>query len=295
MTTARDSTVITARGNTTKVTARDGVALAVHVAGSGAPLLCVPGGPGRASAYLEDLGGLSAGRALHLLDNRGTGESELPTARDSLQFPRLADDVEDVRHALGLGVSDVLGHSAGCVVALTHAARYPGTVRRLVLVTPSGRPFGWEPDDLEAIRTSRAEEDWYADANAAAEALADASPRIRGELEKETRPFWYGRWDARTQEHAAGADTQMSLRASAGFAPGPDYDVAAAQESLRSIDVPTLVVVGGRDAMTGATVAQRFAAVMPAAQVAVIDGAGHFPWVDEPEAFRRSVAEFLSR
>jgi proline iminopeptidase len=283
------------RGSTTKVTARDGVTLAVHARGGGAPLLCVPGGPGRASSYLEDLGGLDAERTLQLLDNRGTGESELPNDRESLQFPRLADDVEDVRAALGLTPADVLGHSAGCVVALTHAVRYPGTVRRLVLVTPSGRPFGWDPDDLDAIRAGRAGEDWYAAASEAAEALADASPRIRGELEKETRPFWYGRWDARTQEHAAGADTQMSLRASAGFAPGPDYDVDAARSSLKALDVPVLVVVGERDAMTGVTVADRFAATLPTVDVAVVAGAGHFPWVDEPAAFRGIVADFLSR
>src|SRR3954454_17719446 len=122
----------------TDVTTRDGTRLVVHERGSGPPVLCVPGGPGRASAYLEDLGGLDHTRRLHLLDNRGTGESELPADRATLAFPRLADDVEDVRVALGLDPLDLLGHSAGCPVALLHAARRPETVRKLVLVTPSG-------------------------------------------------------------------------------------------------------------------------------------------------------------
>jgi pimeloyl-ACP methyl ester carboxylesterase len=38
----------------------------------------VPGGPMQASAYLGDLGGLSAHRSLVLLDLRGTGESAIP-------------------------------------------------------------------------------------------------------------------------------------------------------------------------------------------------------------------------
>ncbi|MBV9098136.1 MAG: hypothetical protein JO079_08760, partial [Frankiaceae bacterium] len=85
------------------VTAADGTRLAVHRRGSGAPaLLCVPGGPGRASAYLGDLGGLDATFSLLLLDNRCTGQSELPADRDSLTFPRLADDVDAVRLALEL-------------------------------------------------------------------------------------------------------------------------------------------------------------------------------------------------
>ena len=276
-----------------RVTARDGVTLAVDEMGAGPPLLCVPGGPGRAAAYLEDLGGLAAGRTLLLLDNRGTGASELPTDRASLQLDRLPDDVEDVRVALDLHPVDVLAHSAGCPVALLHAVRHPEAVRRLVLVTPSGHAFGWAADDVAEIRAGRSGEEWYAEASEAAEAMTMANPRLRSELERMTRPFWYGRWDARAQGHAASSDGQMSLRASAGYFPGPDYDRDAVRESLRSIQAQTLVVVGERDALTGVSVAERFAETIPSAEIAVVPGAGHFPWVDEPDAFRDTVEKFL--
>lgn len=276
------------------VTARDGTRLALHVRGEGPPLLCLPGGPGRASAYLEDLGGLDATRALHLLDSRGSGDSELPADRASLAFPRLADDAEDARLAIGDDAVDVLGHSAGCPVALLHAARYPEAVRRLVLVTPSGRPFGWPADDLDDIRAQRAGEPWYAEAAEAAEIASTANPALRSELDRVMRPLWYGRWDERTQAHAARADDQVSLRAAAGYAPGPDYDPAEALTAISGIGAPVLVVVGRLDALTGVSVAQRFADVLPRCDVATIDGAGHFPWVDQPEEFRRAVQEFLT-
>lgn len=276
-----------------RVTARDGLTLAVHAIGDGLPLLCVPGGPGRAAAYLEDLGGLAAVRTLLLLDNRGTGASELPADRASLQLDRLPDDVEDVRIALDLGTADVLAHSAGCPVALLHAVRHPEAVRRLVLVTPSGRPFGWSAHDVDEIRAARAGEDWYAEAAEAQAAMETASPRLRSELERMTRPFWYGRWDERAQLHAAGADKQMSLRANAGYVPGPDYDAEAARESLKTIRAETLIVVGELDALTGVSVAEQFAETLPSTEVAVVPDAGHFPWVDQPEAFRDIVAGFL--
>lgn len=281
--------------DTVSIRARDGVSLAVHERGAGPALLCIPGGPGRASSYLEDLGGLSATRTLLLLDSRGTGTSELPEDRSSLQLTRLPDDVEDVRTGLGLDPADVLAHSAGCPVALLHASRHPDAVRRLVLVTPSGRPFGWVPEDVDAIRAVRADEPWYDAAAEAQAAMEHANPRMRSMLESETRPFWYGRWDERTQAHAAGADQQMSLRANAGYAPGPDYDPAAARESLKAVTAATLVVVGERDALTGVRVADQFAESLPDARVAVIPGAGHFPWVDEPEEFRGVVEGFLAR
>jgi pimeloyl-ACP methyl ester carboxylesterase len=53
--------------------------------------------------------------------------------------------------------------------------------------------------------------------------------------------------------------------------------------------------VGERDALTGATVADKFAAAIPRAEVAVLPGAGHFPWVDEPDAFSSAVRDFLDR
>ncbi|MCX4878599.1 alpha/beta fold hydrolase [Streptomyces sp. NBC_00847] len=58
--------------------APDGTEPAYHLKGEGALLVVLPGGPMRASAYLGDLGGLTAHRRLVLLDLRGTGDSATP-------------------------------------------------------------------------------------------------------------------------------------------------------------------------------------------------------------------------
>ncbi len=58
--------------------APDGTRLAYRQVGEGRRLICVPGGPMQASAYLGDLGGLPKRRSLVLLDLRGTGESGTP-------------------------------------------------------------------------------------------------------------------------------------------------------------------------------------------------------------------------
>lgn len=278
------------------VTAADGTRLAVHRRGSGPALLCVPGGPGRASAYLGDLGGLDAEFSLQLLDNRGTGHSELPADRSSLAFHRLADDVETVRASLGLESPVVLAHSAGCLVAMAWAATHPSVASALVLVTPPGRRTGDDMPDLPAIRAARASEPWYAEAEQALGLLAsDGVPGgLRRELDRAVRPFGYGRWDDGTQAHATGTDAQMSLRAWAGFDPGPDYDYAPMLDALASVTARVLVVVGDRDGVSGAAVGERAASRFADAQCVTIDGAGHFPWVDEPDAFAAAIRTFLS-
>ena len=278
----------------------DGTRLAYDLVGNGPLLLCLPGGPGRASAYLEDLGGLAEERSLVRLDARATGRSEVPADPSTLRFDRLAPDVEALRAHLAADGADVeridlLAHSAGCLVAQVYATASPERVRSLVLVTPSDRLQGGSRADVAAIRDSRSQEPWYADASEAQAALVDAPPGQQQALVRATRPFFYGRWDERTKAHAATADTQSSKRAELAFGAGTDgVDVAAVREALQRSAFPVLVVGGERDALTGVASVHAVASWFPGARAEVLPRAGHFPWVDEPEAFRAVVGAFLA-
>jgi pimeloyl-ACP methyl ester carboxylesterase len=276
--------------------ATDGTRLAYDEVGSGPRLVCLPGGPGRASAYLEDLGGLSGSRTLVRLDARATGHSEVPADPSSLRFDRLAADVEALREHLGEARLDLLGHSAGAIVAQAYAAARPDRLRSLVLVTPSDHLQGGARADVAAIRASRSGEPWYAGAAEAQAALADAAPAQRQALVRAVRPFLYGRWDERQQVHAASADRQSSRRAELGFAAGTEeVDVPGLLAALRRLAAPVLVVGAELDAATGLDSVQAVAGCFSRVETVVVPGAGHFPWVDEPEAFRDVVADFLDR
>jgi proline iminopeptidase len=276
--------------------ARDGTRLAYDEVGTGPRLVCLPGGPGRASAYLEDLGGLAGSRTLVRLDGRGTGHSEVPADPLSLRFDRLADDVEALREHLGEERLDLLGHSAGAIVAQAYAAARPERLRSLLLVTPSDFLQGGARADVPAVRRSRSAEPWYAEAAEAQVALADAAPAQRQSLVRATRPFLYGRWDERQQAHAASADRQSSRRAELGFSAGAeDVDVPGLLEALRRVEAPVLVVGAELDAATGLDSVQAVAGCFSQVETLVVPKAGHFPWVDEPEAFRTAVGDFLAR
>ncbi len=276
--------------------APDGTRLAYALVGSGPLLVCVPGGPGRAAPYLEDLGGLAEERTLVLLDNRATGRSEVPADPSTLRFDRLADDVEALREHLGEERVDLLGHSAGTVVVQAYASAHAGRLRSLVLVTPVDGLQGGARADVPAIRAARAGEPWYTEAAEAQAAMQDATPSQVQALQRAQRPFYYGRWDERTQAHAASADRQMSPRAELGFAAGGEVvDVPALVAGLSRVEAPVLVVGAELDGATGVAAVHTVAASFPRAETAVLPGAGHFPWVDEPEAFRAVVAQFLSR
>ena len=271
--------------------AQDGTQLYYSEVGHGPRLVCVPGGPGRAADYLEDLAGLSEIRTLVLFDPRAVGHSEVPSDPSTLRCDRVAQDLEALREHLGLDTLDVLGHSAGAIVAQAWACTHRERVSSLVLVTPSDALQGGNRADVQQIRELFCAEPWFADAMEALAALEDAPRSQQATLERATRPFFYGRWDERTQEHAAGADRQSSKRALLGFWVGAeevdDYGILA---GLKRVTAPVLVIGAQRDALTGVASVQLVADCFSKASTAIIPGAGHFPWVDEPQGFRDAVS-----
>ncbi|MFI1189881.1 alpha/beta fold hydrolase [Streptomyces californicus] len=273
--------------------AYDTTPLAYHLVGEGQPLLCLPGGPMRASAYLGDLGGLAARRQLVLLDLRGTGGSAVPENPATYRCDRLVDDVEALRDHLGLDRIDVLAHSAGADLALLYAARHPERLRTLTLVTPSTRAVGIEvtDQDLREAAELRRDEPWYPDARAAQEALLAGGPFA--ELWPAVRPLTYGRWDEAARAHAGASAGQTNAEARERYPEEGAFDPAATAAALREVAVPVLVLAGEYDGHPRPDRATELAAPLPYAEFAVQRGAGHFPWMDDAGAFARTVAAFL--
>jgi pimeloyl-ACP methyl ester carboxylesterase len=273
--------------------AADGTPLAYHRAGGGRPLVCLPGGPMRASAYFGDLGGLTAHRSLVLLDLRGTGASAVPADPASYRCDRLVDDVEALRGHLGLDRIDLLGHSAGATLALLYAARHPDRVGRLALIGPSPRAVGLEVTDLDRRQVAelRRGEAWFPDAFAAFERIwsGDATPAVWEAI----APFTYGRWDAAARANLAREASEKNADAAAAYYSAGALDPEATKASLARLRAPVLLVAGEYDVALPPKCAAEYAGLFPQAELAVQPGGGHFPWLDDPEWFVRILAGFL--
>ncbi|MEV7560482.1 alpha/beta hydrolase [Streptomyces sp. NPDC089795] len=272
-------------------TAPDGTRLAYRVHGSGDPLVCLPGGPAD-SAYLGDLGGLSAYRRLIVLDLRGTGRSGVPEDTSSYRCDRLVEDVEALRAHLDLDRMELLAHSAGANLAARYVARHPDRVRRLALITPGTRAVGVEitgESRLELARL-RKDEPWFPEAFAALEAItAGAGGGDRDAI----GPFFHGRWDVAARRHQAAARPD-NTEAVTLFAAEGAFDPPATRAALATWRNPTLLLAGEFDLNSPPRAVAEFAALLPGATLVVQRGAGHYPWLDDADRFVATTAAFLT-
>ncbi len=271
----------------------DGVELAYRLAGDGTPLVCLPGGPGRAAEYLGDLGGLDSSRQLVLLDPRGVGRSSDPADSATFRVDRLVHDVEALRTHLGLERMDLLAHSAGANLATLYAAAYPERISRLILVTPGLAAIGVDGDEDEFIAALEraAAEPWYPAARAALEKIFNGDLSI--DAFRASRPLFYGRWDDAARAHATVGVADRHMAARLGYFADVNLDPSAIQSALTKLTAPVLLLVGAADPMVTPAMAHAAAQVFNDAKVVVQARAGHFPWVDDPAGFAAAVNSFL--
>ncbi|WP_405649886.1 alpha/beta fold hydrolase [Streptomyces sp. NBC_00019] len=275
-------------------TTPDGTTLAYHATGEGPPLVCLPGGPMQASAYLGDLGGLGAHRTLIRLDLRGTGDSATPEHPASYRCDRQVDDVEALREELGLDHLDVLAHSAGANLAALYTARHPDRVARLALITPSVYAVGIAVTAEDRLSTARLrqDEEWFATAYAALESLNAGRPAP--DAWQAIAPFWFARWDEEAKAVRAAEDEQRNDEAAAAYGSEGAFDPEATRAALAGFAGRVLVLAGEVDVAGPRRAMAEYAGLFPEAESVVQERAAHFPWLDDARRFVAETARFFA-
>lgn len=260
--------------------------------GQGPPLLLIHGFGASARIWAGAMRALADRRTLYALDMPGCGETPPRVASPTL--PALAAEVLAFANALDIEHFELAGHALGAAVAATAAARRPDRVRRLVTVSLGARAFAPE---LVTLSLSRASFDLT---------LGLARPFLTlwqpvSRMMMLSPPFaatmsammLYGQpasaelWQDYLADYA-GTDPRAYLTSLTAVGD------SALHDALRSITAPTLCVAGREDRVTRlaeATVAQ---GMIARSKLVVLEGCGHMPMVEQPEAFHRAVGEFLN-
>lgn len=271
----------------------DGRTLSWREVGSGPPLFCHPGGPGCSSLYYGELPELAAERTLVMLDPRGTGGSSRPALPSAYELEDYAADIEAVRGHLGADRLDLLGHSHGGFVAVEYAATHPERVRRLVLAATAARFAPEYAAAVDAVWEEHSDPTVSPAREARAQRLSahELPPDEFVRLAMIELRLFFARADGVPVMGRVFEREPPNLAALAYF-----NRETAAQFDLRpllpAISAQTLIVSGDHD-FFGKLAADELLAGIDDAHSVVLREAGHFLWIDQPEAFAGEVRAFL--
>ena len=261
----------------------DGPLIAGRRAGAGPPVLLLHGGPGLGFDYLRGL-------AEELAQENDVAWYQQRGLEPSAPGPpyTVAADVGDARRvvdALGWERAYVVGHSWGGHLALHVAAAMPERLLGVLSVDPLGSVGDgrWPEFDEEIVRRTpesvRArvlELDELTSAGAADEALGLEQMRL-------VWPAYF----ADPERAPPMPELRYGAERSAAMGQSILAELPALEARLSGIRVPVGFVHGSRSPMPLAASADA-AERIPEAWVEVVDGAGHFTWVEAPGAVRES-------
>jgi pimeloyl-ACP methyl ester carboxylesterase len=241
--------------------------------GDGPLLLCLHGIGSSSQSFARQLDELSAGHRVVAWDAPGYARSPDPDMAPGLSgyaqaAAELIEDLGDRAHLLGV--------SWGGVIACQVALERPELLRSLILVGAS-RGSGRDPEAAAAMRQRGA---W----------LAKQGP---DRLARERAP----RLLSPTADPAL-VEEVTQIMAEAIRLPGYRYSAAAMAEAdlsprLAEIAVPTLVLCGDEDTLTGPVESQALASGIRDAVYVSLRGAGHVANQERPEALNAWVASFI--
>jgi pimeloyl-ACP methyl ester carboxylesterase len=262
----------------------DGPLIAGRRAGSGPPVLLLHGGPGLGFDYLRDLAEeLAEENDVAWYQQRGLA----PSAVDAPAS--VAADVGDARRvldALGWQQAYVVGHSWGGHLALHVATAMPERLLGVLAVDPLGAVGDgrWREFDEEIFRRTpepvreRAREiDELSMAGAVSEELALEGMRL-------VWPAYF----ADPEQAPPMPELRIATERSAEMVPSIFEELPGLEARLPEIRVPVGFVHGSRSPMPLAASTDA-AERIPGAWVEVVEGAGHFVWVEAPGAVRTSL------
>ena len=261
--------------------------------GGGPPVVLCHGGPGiydylePVAAMIDDVG------TVHRYDQRGCGRSQDLGPYDVATF---VDDLDALRAYWGYEAWTIIGHSWGATLALLYAIEFPERTARLVYMSGTGIDPAWHqayrrnreakllPADRERLRLLN-EERLTASGEELERIDNEASSLLgRTELYDVQRVSDVSRYDRfpinYSQNEALCAEMKRM------------EDAGGLDAKVSQVRAPTLVLDGEGDPRPRWGRAQ-VAQLIPTSRHTTIAGAGHEPWIEQPEATARVLRDFL--
>jgi len=268
---------------------RGTVVLRYLEAGQGRPMVMLPGWSQTAELYRDQVRALSHEHRVIALDHRGHGRSDAPDV--GYHVHRVAADLHDVLTTLDLRDVTLLAHSMGCAVSWAYTELF-GTARldSLVLIDQMAsvlRNPAWSDEEAEAVGAIVDVDSLFGFTNGLRNGGDD--PRVAF-LEQVTSEGI----------HPSTLDRliEQNLLFDRVHAAGLLFDTASFdwRDAVEVIGLPTLIISG--DSVNVPIRSQQWLhehiGGSQFTRMTARSGGTHFPFVENPDAFTKTVATFLA-
>lgn len=246
------------------------------VAGSGPPVVLLHSFPANHELWLPLAKMLSPRYRLIMPDLRGHGDSALGYGPATMQ--KHAMDVAGVMDSAGVDRAPIIGVSIGGYTIFEFWRRLSARVAALVLCNTKAQA------DAPEARATRLES-------------------ANDVLQRGTEPFFesmlqklLGETTRRSRPDLVEGALRMMRKMSAEDVAGVQRGMAERPDSvatLKTIKVPTLIITGDEDTLTGVPDAELMKQNIPESEMRVVAKAGHYsPW-EQPEEVGKILRQFL--
>ena len=258
----------------------NGAQIAYEVQGSGPAVTLIHEGIADRRMWRETLPALEADFTVVTYDQRGFGDSTLPSGPATY-----IDDLRALLDHLGLEQTTLVGASLGGRVALEMALVHPKRISGLVLAAAGLADWDWSD---EVKRFGEEEEEAYesGDLDRAVELnlklWVDGPRRGPDAVDPDMRAF-VGKMQRRAFEIPLPDPPPTSA---------PPLDPSALHR-LGDIAIPTLVVIGDEDVDDMKQIADVLAERIPGARKITLPDTAHMIPLERPQEFNRILLDFL--
>jgi proline iminopeptidase len=274
----------------------NGINLHCYVRGSGPVLLLPSPGWGPSVDYLVPLPALERHCTVVYFDARHSGKSSGPENPEEYTLDHYVADLEALRVHLGAEKIFVAGHSGGGHQALAYAIKHDAHLLGIISVDAIAAQddvrFG---EMMKMIDKRRTEPFYQAHPTYIDEAMATMSgggeTLTIEEILAKTGAFYFHNPELAT----SGILDKMEFNNEVlKYSQISGFQSKNLLPELGSITAPTLIIVGDDDFQCDpVSQGERMHAAMPSSTLELVADAGHFPFLEQPEAFDAVVEKWF--
>jgi proline iminopeptidase len=262
-----------------------------YTKGEGKPIVLLQGGPGFSHYYMRAIADSLSNYKTILIDYFGTGRSQYKKPDSSwVNQYNMVNDVELIRKHLNINHWVVMGQSWATHTALLYGINYPEHTSKIILQATAGTDNNFQKYYSDNIMMRLTEDDFT-------------------QIEKINNDKTAGRFDS-FKIYIKGYFYDMNKASSffnipedeesyfynssffEAFTKNPNYKSFDISKEAYAMDIPIRIIQGRQDPVNGGT-QERLNERLKNSKIYYIERAGHFPWLEQPEAFFAALRKAL--